>query len=102
MKRFIAAVFTASILLSGCAGQADADFDNVIPRPAEITSGDAGSFKIKRSTKILCPPGDSAMLRNAHFLAQYINESTGLDLDIKIGKKCGKAIVLAVDTPVLL
>lgn len=98
MKRFIAAVFTASILLSGCAGQADADFDNVIPRPAEITSGDAGSFKIKRSTKILCPPGDSAMLRNAHFLAQYINESTGLDLDIKIGKKCGKAIVLAVDT----
>ena len=38
------------------------------------------------------------MLRNAHFLAQYINESTGLDLDIKIGKKCGKAIVLAVDT----
>ena len=98
MKRFIAAVFTASILLSGCAGQADADFDNVIPRPAEITSVDAGSFKIKRSTKILCPPGDSAMLRNAHFLAQYINESTSLDLDIKIGKKCGKAIVLAVDT----
>lgn len=98
MKRFITAVFTASILLSGCAGQADADFDNVIPRPAEIIFGDAGSFTIKGSTKILCPPDDSSMSRNADFLAQYIKESTGMKLKIKTGNKSGNAIVLAVDT----
>lgn len=56
---------------------------HVIPLPQEVVSdADASPFKITSSTRIVYPQGNEKMERNAHFLASYIKEVTGVEVQL--------------------
>ena len=63
-----------------------ADYD-VIPRPNNITidSTAIGHFILDKNVSII-HNGDEDMIRNAHFLTQYIHEMTGIELSQKNNK----------------
>lgn len=56
---------------------------HVIPLPQEVVSdADASPFKITSSTRIVYPQDNEKMERNAHFLASYIKEVTGVEVQL--------------------
>ena len=56
---------------------------HVIPLPQEVVSDtDASPFKITSSICIVYPQGNEKMERNAHFLASYIKEVTGVEVQL--------------------
>lgn len=69
-----------------------ADF-NVIPMPMEVTAVE-GEFTLDANTTICHPAEDAQMKRNAEFLAQYIEQLTGLKLQIVTGESAGNTISL--------
>ena len=69
---------------------------NVIPLPQQISLTAKAPFVLNAATPIVCPEGNADMQRNADFLAGYINDNTGLQLQTTAAK--GKnAIRLAID-----
>mgnify|MGYP000319173231 CR=1 FL=1 len=73
---------------------------NVIPLPQEITeAANAAPFVINSSTVICYPEGNEKLERTAHFLASYIKEVTGTE--VQVSTKAGKnGITLSVDPSV--
>lgn len=90
---------TLAMLLLGCGLLActdntpTADY-RVVPLPQEITVNDDAAFTLTGNT-LIAYEGDEAMKRNAEFLAQYIKEKTGLDLQLT-DAATPKAITLSV------
>ena len=66
----------------------------VVPLPQEINLAKGEDFVLDGQTTIVCN-GDERMQRNATFLAEYIEEKTGLALSIVDTPQKG-AITLAV------
>lgn len=64
---------------SGVKNQADFD---VIPLPQEVQTASAGDFVLSNNTVIAYPKGNDAMKRNAEFLAEYIKEQTGKNVQL--------------------
>ena len=83
-----------SMLLVSCGQAHQANYE-VVPLPKEIVTTDKGSFKLSESTKIYYAAGDAVMEKNAQLLAQYIEQSTGLKLQLTT-EASSKAVVLAV------
>lgn len=76
---------------------AEADY-NVIPLPQQITMVKGKSFSLMPTTQVICVSADEMMMRNAQFLCDYINETTGLALRVNNNTKPdGPAIVLTID-----
>ena len=73
---------------------------NVIPLPQEITeAANAAPFVINSSTVICYPEDNEKLERTAHFLASYIKEVTGTE--VQVSTKAGKnGITLSVDPSV--
>ncbi len=79
------------------AGAADADY-HVIPLPQQITISRSNPFTLLPTTQVICTSSDDLMQRNAHFLCDYIKETTGMALTVSINTKVkSPAIVLAID-----
>lgn len=73
---------------------------NVIPLPEEVTvSADSSSFVITPSTVICYPEGNEKMKRNAGFLASYIRQLTGTEVQLST-EESKNAIVLSLDAAV--
>lgn len=70
----------------------------VVPKPQDIRLTSEKPFIIDGSCLIVCNTDDAKMKRNAEFLKEYIQQSTGLSLDIagKLPKKV-KGIKLTVN-----
>ena len=89
------------LILTGmqCLFVAAADFTadyQVIPLPQEISLTAKAPFVLNASTAIVYPEGNADMQRNADFLAGYIKDNTGLNLQVTSAK--GKSgIKLALD-----
>ena len=65
----------------------------VVPLPNEISETDGvPPFVIRSSTKICYPEGNAKLERTAHFLAQYIQEVTGTQ--VNVGTRSGKNTIL--------
>ena len=80
MKKFFLLTLFGGLLLS-CANEvAVADFQ-VIPLPQEVVVTGGEAFVLTAHTPIVYE-GDETMLRNAHLLAEYITEKTGLKLSV--------------------
>lgn len=79
--RIAAVVAACAWLLPGSLWAQHADF-HVVPLPKEVKTTNAGSFVLDARTLISYPKGDKDMRRNAEYLAAFIKESTGLDLQI--------------------
>ena len=95
---------TLSTLLFLCCGlftatAQKADY-NVVPLPQETRLENGAGFVLDGST-VIAYSGDKSMKRNAQFLAEFIKESTGLDLKIAKSKKTKEnAINLVIDNTV--
>ncbi len=81
-----------SMLLVSCGQAYQANYE-VVPLPKEIVTTEKGSFKLSESTKIYYAAGDAVMEKNAQLLAQYIEQSTGLKLQLTT-EASEKAIIL--------
>lgn len=94
---------TAILLLSASvlpAWSVTADYSSIIPRPASIelaASGKNASFQLTSKTRIVVPANDVAMMRNARFLAEYLEQITGKKLKIVTSSHKGSAINLAIN-----
>ena len=55
---------------------------NVVPLPKSIQYANAGDFILNSQTTIAYPKGNKALHQNAMLLAQYIQQSTGLQLKV--------------------
>ncbi len=66
----------------------------VIPLPGTISVQTGDPFVLDHQVKILYPEGHDGMKRNAEFLKEYIQESTGKELTVEPGTEGAHAIVL--------
>lgn len=74
---------------------------NVIPLPQEITeSVQSSPFIIDSSTKICYPEGNEKLERTARFLASYIKEITGTEVELTT-KSENHCIVLSLDESIV-
>ena len=81
-KLTIAASLAALAMLWPATSRAQmADF-HVVPMPQKVASTQGGAFQITPSTLICYTQGDKALKRHAEMLAQYVKESTGLELRV--------------------
>lgn len=71
-----------------------ADYD-VIPLPQHIEQMSGKAFNLSYNTVIVYPAGDDTMKRNAEFLAGYIKEQTGKELEVTDQSVDKNAIVLS-------
>lgn len=96
----IAAFAAACVCISPAALRAQhADF-HVVPLPKEVNATKAGSFALDAQTIITYPKGDKNMKRNAEYLAAFIKESTGLQLQVTtmpLQRKCIRMSVALKD-----
>lgn len=70
-------------LVSCTARKVETGDFHVIPLPQEIVEGDtAAPFILRPSTAICYPVGNEKMERTARFLASYVKEMCGLDLEV--------------------
>ena len=97
MKKLFLITLLGGLLLSCTKESAVADY-RVVPLPQEVVSVDGEAFVLTERTPIVCQ-GDEVMQRNAHFLAEYIAEKTGLALSVT-DVPAAKAITLALGTEV--
>lgn len=95
--KFLAAA-ALCVAAIGCAnrGEVTADY-NVIPLPKSIEAGQGGGFTLNSSTKIAYPEGDSALMRDAEFLAGYIEQMTGLNPALTTAADASGVIALSAD-----
>lgn len=68
------------------AGQAMKGEYGIVPLPQEVTLESSPAFVLKPSVRIGYPEGNESMARNAAFLADYIRESTGFELQTGAGE----------------
>lgn len=67
----------------------------VIPLPSKIVTSEGDPFILSRSVKIIIPEGNEKMRRNAEFLAEFLEISTGIKPGISTGTQENGTIVLA-------
>ncbi len=72
-----------------------ADF-NTVPLPRQCVAQKGNPFALSSAQSIVCN-GDADMMRVAHFLSDYISQTTGLSLPVTTGKASKNAIVLQTD-----
>ena len=82
MKQLIGALLCI-VMLCACSNrrQVTADY-NIVPIPAFSHSVADSTFVLTEASAIVCADSDSAMQRNAAFLAGYIKDMTGLQLEV--------------------
>jgi len=102
MKKFkILSVLIAVIaLLSSCSLKERKSTESanyqVIPLPSEIVTSEGNPFVLSSSVKILFPEGNEKMHRNAEFLAEFLDISTGIKPDITSAAPEKNAIILGI------
>ena len=70
-------VFSLASCGTGGSGTVEANY-NVVPLPNEIEAAEGTAFVLSGSTQIVFPEGNEKMQRNAQFLAEYLELSTGI------------------------
>ena len=94
---------TLSLCLLSCnTEKKEADYQ-VVPLSQELNLTQEAPFTLTSRTSILYPEGNDLLKRNAEFLSEYINQSTGYTLPVKSfkeGETAKRAIVLTLDPQV--
>ena len=85
----------AGLLMTACSNQPTtvANYE-VVPMPLEISTAQQASFLLKNGVTVYYTAGNEKMKRNAEFLASYIKEQTGIELQVQEGEGGKGAIVL--------
>lgn len=93
-KKSLLSLLTLMLATMGFAQAPTANYQ-VIPLPQEIAARTGDSFTLNNKVTIEYPRTNEKMKRNAEFLAEYLKESTGIQL--KIAKKASCKIILAIN-----
>lgn len=91
---------TLSLCLLSCNTEKKEANYQVVPLPQELNLTQEAPFTLTSRTSILYPEGNDLLKRNAEFLSEYINQSTGYTLPVKSfkeGETAKRAIVLTLD-----
>ncbi len=100
MKKINLLILSAIALLLGACASGSKETQtanyNVVPLPSEITMSEGEPFILTSATKIVFPDGNEKMQRNAEFLAEYLEISTGRRPAITSATSDKNAIVLAL------
>lgn len=92
-KRFCLSLLFAAAL--SYAGAAEASYD-IVPAPLEVTPTEGTAFTLSPATVIVCPGKNDDMRRNAAFLAQYVDDMTGIKLDIVTAAPKHTSVIMLV------
>jgi len=88
-----------SLLLVSCGtggnGSAEADYQ-VVPLPDQIEMTEGKAFALTASTRIIYPEGNEKMERNAAFLADFLELSTGIRPEITTDEANKDAVILSL------
>lgn len=98
MRRLFFILLACAVIPCLAAPVMTADY-NVVPLPSSVTMTGDGPFELTPSTTVAYPEGNKDMERNAHFLARYVNDATGMTLSVVPGK-AKKGIRLVLDKKV--
>ncbi len=90
------AFFALSFAFPALAQKADYQ---VVPLPRHVQE-QVGEFVLQNGVKVMYPKGNAKMQNNADFLAEYVNELTGIKLKPVAGKSSGGTITLAIDSKI--
>ena len=88
-------ILAASMAMSGLSAKADDFKYDVIPMPKTISMAEKGHFQINAKTVITCQ--DASLMKDASFLAEFIQEETGQRPEIKEGGQCRNSIDINID-----
>ena len=92
-------LMTAAILLLACGrggnGTAEADY-KVVPLPDQIETAEGTSFRLTGATKIVFPEENEMMERNAAFLADFLELSTGIKPVVTADGAEEDAVILSI------
>ena len=83
-------VSTIISAMMACTSKSTTDLTKVsiIPKPVSVTA-DSGTFALTTRTDILVPEEPAEIAGTGQYLADMLNRSTGLGLDVVAGsKKC--------------
>lgn len=95
-----ALVLAASALVLSCSDGNTAKGDyGIVPLPQQVTPAQ-GSFTLKSNTQITYPKGNEVMKQNAEFLASYIKQATGMELQVVPTIPATNSINLTVDSEI--
>ncbi len=95
-KNMLLGMSLAGLLAASCTHQtAVADYQ-IVPSPLEISSAHQTAFLLKNGVSVCYPAGNEMMKKNAEFLAGYIKEQTGIELNVKEGEGAKGKIVLSL------
>ncbi|MBF6627513.1 MAG: family 20 glycosylhydrolase [Proteiniphilum sp.] len=102
MKSIIKLSMTMALicLMASCGSEGSnsttvADYE-VVPLPGEIIPSEGAAFTLSGATKIIFPEGNEKMQRNAAFLAEYLEISTGIIPAITTATSEQNAIILSL------
>lgn len=98
ISKFMTILATVGLLFSCAGGKKETKQANyqVIPLPNEITTSEGAPFTLTTSTKIVFPDGNEKMKRNAEFLAEFLQQSTGVKPTVTTEMSDKNVIVLAL------
>lgn len=90
--------FSLTFLLIGCAKKevVNAEYA-IVPLPLQIIAKTGTTFVLDKNTVIVYTTEDDTLKRTAEFLSQYIEQSTGLKLNISSKQQEDNAITLDTD-----
>lgn len=97
IRQSITAMVIALLAVScktGGSGTAEANYE-VVPLPGEITMQDGTPFTLSGNTHIVYPEGNEKMQRNAEFLAEYLEVSTGIKSGVTTDTYDQNAVILS-------
>ncbi|MCM1067779.1 MAG: glycoside hydrolase family 20 protein [Muribaculaceae bacterium] len=85
LKKQLLICCVAALTAAACTSRTvEADFD-VIPVPVEVTLDETAPFILSSHSVIAYPEGDSVLMRQADFLADYIAGQAGFRPEVKAG-----------------
>ena len=85
LYRLLGTVVMAGALAACSSGNLPKADYQVIPLPQQVAADKNGTFRLDNSVKIIYPDGNEQMQKNADFLAGYIQQMTGLQLQTAPG-----------------
>lgn len=90
----------SAFLLASCGDNGkeavEANYD-VVPLPNEMTLSEGDAFILTQATRIVYPEGNAKMQRNAEFLSEFLEISTGRKLEVTSEYAARNAILLDID-----
>ena len=96
MNRIIMVVAAAvALAMPFCVMARQAASYDVVPVPQQVKEMKGKPFVLDKSVAVICPKGNSAMEKNAAMLVDYIEDETGLTLEVNPAVTPSKCIVLA-------